>query len=32
MKYIPFEAGQYYHIYNKGNNEGTIFYEEINYK
>jgi len=32
MKYIPFEAGQYYHIYNRGNNEGTIFYEEINYK
>ena len=32
MKQLPFEAGQYYHIYNRGNNEGTIFQEEINYK
>ena len=31
MKYIPFEAGQYYHIYNRGNNDGKIFYEAENY-
>jgi REP element-mobilizing transposase RayT len=31
MKYIPFEAGQYYHIYNRGNNDEKIFYEADNY-
>lgn len=31
MKYIPFEAGQYYHIYNRANNDEKIFYEAENY-
>ena len=28
---IPFEEGQYYHIYNRGNNRGAIFFEPENY-
>lgn len=26
-----FESGQYYHIYNRGNNKENIFIEEKNY-
>ena len=29
---IPLEAGQYYHIYNRGNNSGLIFYSGRNYQ
>ncbi|WP_029271869.1 transposase [Flavobacterium sp. KJJ] len=32
MKKDFFEEGQYYHIYNRGNNKGNIFVEEKNYK
>jgi len=28
---IPLESGKYYHIYNRGNNGTTLFYEEKNY-
>ncbi|OUL64247.1 transposase [Flavobacterium sp. AJR] len=31
MKKDIFEAGQYYHIYNRGNNKEDIFIEEKNY-
>ncbi len=31
MKQEPFEAGNYYHIFNKGNNKENIFKEEENY-
>ncbi|MDA6072178.1 transposase [Flavobacterium sp. AC] len=31
MKKDIFEAGQYYHIYNRGNNKENIFIEEKNY-
>ena len=31
MKKDVFEAGQYYHIYNRGNNKENIFIEEKNY-
>lgn len=26
-----FEIGQYYHIYNRGNNKGNIFIEDKNF-
>lgn len=29
---IPLEAGNYYHIYNRGNNSGLIFYTDRNYR
>ncbi|MEQ9287530.1 MAG: hypothetical protein RIG77_11505 [Cyclobacteriaceae bacterium] len=29
--HIPFEANNYYHIYNRGNNGGNIFFKEENY-
>lgn len=29
---IPFVSGQYYHIYNRGNNKQKIFLEEKNYR
>ena len=28
----PLEYGQYYHIYNRGNNREDVFYEERNYR
>lgn len=28
---IPLEAGNYYHIYNRGNNSGQIFFTDRNY-
>lgn len=28
----PLECGHYYHIYNRGNNKGNIFFEERNYR
>ncbi|MGY5846376.1 transposase [Salegentibacter sp. HM20] len=31
MKYEPIIAGRYYHIYNRGNNNQHIFFEEKNY-
>jgi putative transposase len=31
VKKDNFEAGQYYHIYNRGNNKENIFIEEKNY-
>lgn len=31
MKKEIFEAGHYYHIYNRGNNKENIFIEERNY-
>ncbi|MCF6307802.1 MAG: transposase [Flavobacteriaceae bacterium] len=31
MNFIPFEIGNYYHIYNRGNNKDLIFIEEGNY-
>ncbi len=31
MKQEPFEAGTYYHIFNRGNNKENIFKEEGNY-
>ncbi|WP_163408861.1 transposase [Flavobacterium ajazii] len=32
MEKDVFEAGQYYHVYNRGNNNENIFLEEKNYK
>lgn len=29
--FVPLEHGQYYHIYNRGNNGENIFIEERNY-
>jgi putative transposase len=29
---IPLEAGNYYHIYNRGNNSGRIFFSDRNYQ
>ncbi|WP_449401217.1 transposase [Chryseobacterium wanjuense] len=31
MKIETLEFGYFYHIYNRGNNSGTIFFEEKNY-
>ena len=31
MKYEPIIADRYYHIYNRGNNKQSIFFEEKNY-
>lgn len=31
MKYQPFESGQYFHLYNRGNNHENIFFELENY-
>jgi REP element-mobilizing transposase RayT len=31
MKYQPFEAGHFFHIYNRGNNKEHIFLEQDNY-
>jgi len=31
MKFTPFEIGNYYHIYNRGNNKDLIFIERENY-
>ena len=31
MKNVPFEAGAYYHVFNRGNNKENIFIEERNY-
>jgi REP element-mobilizing transposase RayT len=31
MKYPTFESGQYYHVYNRGNNRENLFKEEENY-
>ena len=31
MRQIPFEEGQYYHVFNRGNNRTNIFIEEKNY-
>jgi len=31
MSFIPFEIGNYYHIYNRGNNKDLIFIEKENY-
>jgi len=31
MKHIPLTNGNYYHIYNRGNNSDDIFYENENY-
>jgi REP element-mobilizing transposase RayT len=31
MKYIPFESGHYFHLYNRGNNNENIFLEQENY-
>lgn len=31
MKYQPFEAGHFYHVYNRGNNRDDIFMEKENY-
>lgn len=31
MKRDVFETGQYYHVYNRGNNKENIFIEEKNY-
>jgi len=31
LKTIPLIKGQYYHIYNRGNNRDDIFYEQANY-
>ena len=28
---VPLVAGQYYHVYNRGNNRGPIFFERENY-
>ena len=28
---IIFEEGQYYHIYNRGNNRGAVFFKPENY-
>jgi putative transposase len=28
----PLQYGQYYHIYNRGNNRENIFFEERNYR
>src|SRR5438046_1336247 len=28
---VPLIAGQYYHVYNRGNNRGDIFFERDNY-
>ncbi len=30
--YLPLLGGMYYHIYNRGNNKGNIFYTPKNYK
>jgi putative transposase len=30
-KPLPLEHGKYYHIYNRGNNRGNIFFEDRNY-
>lgn len=32
MKIEALEPGNYYHIYNRGNNKGPVFFEEANYK
>ena len=32
MKIEPFIKGNYYHVYNRGNNSGDIFFEEDNYR
>jgi putative transposase len=29
--FLPFEEGEFYHIYNRGNNKGLIFYNANNY-
>jgi len=31
MKQVNFEAGKYYHLFNRGNNKLNIFFEEGNY-
>lgn len=31
MKKEPFESGNYYHIFNRGNNKENIFKENLNY-
>ena len=31
MKQVNFEAGKYYHLFNRGNNKHSIFFEEENY-
>lgn len=31
MKHQPFEAGQFFHLYNRGNNKENIFIEQENY-
>ncbi len=31
QKPVPLEFGEYYHIYNRGNSRGRIFFEERNY-
>lgn len=31
MNYQPFEPGRYYHLYNRGNNRESLFYENENY-
>ncbi len=31
MKSTPFEIGNFYHVYNRGNNKDQIFIEEDNY-
>jgi len=32
QKTVPIEYGEYYHIYNRGNNRENIFFEERNYE
>lgn len=32
MKTEPFVKGNYYHVYNRGNNSGDLFFEEDNYR
>jgi len=31
MKIVPFEEGSYFHLYNRGNNKGNVFFEQENY-
>jgi REP element-mobilizing transposase RayT len=31
-KLLPLKSGNYYHIYNRGNNRGDIFFEDRNYR